>query len=338
MKFCKKCLLPETYPKLHLDSKGYCNVCVEHENKFRDFDPDNAERELRRKLEKERQTNNRFVVTCSGGIDSSYVLYLCKFKYGLDIVGANFDHGFQSMTAKENLRSLRRNLNIPITTIRPSLEVLYRLYRDFLLKTGDFCSPCCQGCCRSGFIVADRNNIKTIIHGGVAGSRVEFNVSGMLKHHYERFMNIIGDDYSNEELQDIVTPTEEFRKYNLISLPQYLHWDEKKIINLLGEELNWKPLPDGRTRYVDCLVANVADYFLQRKFGFSRQWMIVSANLRAGFIDFDEGRTMIKNKEEKISEEPGEAFDLLLNKIGLTRRQVDELPFYKREPVVKYLV
>jgi hypothetical protein len=337
MDFCRKCLLPETYPQFSLNSEGYCNACVAYEQKFKNYDPEKAEQELRKKLEEASKKNNTFVVTCSGGIDSSYVLYLCRTKYKLDIIGAHFDHGFQSNAAKENLHNLSKHLHFSTITVKPNAEVLHRLYRDFLLRTGEFCTPCCQGCCRAGFIVAGSRNIQTIIHGGVAGSRIEFNVLGMFKHHYERFMTVVGDDYSREELQDIVTPPDEIKKFNLISFPQYIYWDESEIINLLRNEFDWKPLPNGRTRHVDCLIADVADYFLQRKFGFSRQWMIVSAHIRAGFIDVEHGRIMIKDKEERISEEPRETIDMFLDTIRLTRKQISSLPFYTSEPAVKYL-
>jgi hypothetical protein len=337
MKFCKKCLLPETYPKLYLNSDGYCNVCVEYEKKFKNFDPHNTELELKRKLDQDSKNNHTFIVTCSGGIDSSYVLYLCKTKYKLNIIGANFDHGFQSDTAKQNLFNLSKILNIPITTVKPNFEIMYRLYRDFLLRTGDFCTPCCQGCCRSGFIVAEANNTQTIIHGGISGSRVEFNVLGMYKHHYERFMKIIGDDYKHEELKDIVTPTDEIKRFNLISLPQYANWDIRKIVRILKKELNWKAMPNGRTWRVDCLIADAADHFLQRKFGFSRHWMSISANLRAGIIDIEEARSLFKNHEEAIREEPKEAIDILLEKTALTKKQINELPFFNSEPAIKFL-
>jgi hypothetical protein len=337
MDFCKKCLLPETYPKLNLNSEGYCNVCVAYEQKFRNYDPRKAEQKLRKKLEEASKKNKKLVVTCSGGIDSSYVLYLCRTKYKLNIIGAHFDHGFQSKTAQENLHNLSKSLHFPVIIVKPNLHILYKLYRDFLLRTGDFCTPCCQGCCRAGFIVAKSHNIQTIIHGGVSGSRIEFNVLGMLKHHHARFMKIAGNDYSSVELQDIVTPAEEIEKFNLISFPQYIHWDEMEIIDLLKNKFNWQALPNGRTRYVDCLIADIADYFLQRKFGFSRQWMIVSANIRAGFIDPEDGRIMIKNKEERISKEPREMLDMFLDKIKLTRKQMNGIPFHTREPAVQYL-
>ena len=32
--FCKKCLLPETYPKLRINGKGVCNACESHQNKY----------------------------------------------------------------------------------------------------------------------------------------------------------------------------------------------------------------------------------------------------------------------------------------------------------------
>ncbi|MFH0920344.1 MAG: hypothetical protein V1913_08260, partial [Fibrobacterota bacterium] len=260
-------------------------------------------------------------------------MLLCRKKYNLNLLGANFNHGFQTDIAVANLKQLSERLNVPITTVTPDFNVLYRLYREFLIKTGDFCTPCCQGCCRAGFIVARQNRIRTIFHGGVSGSRVEFNVLGMLRHHYERVMKVIGTSYRASELERLLAPTQEIQDFSLVSLPQYEEWDERKIIRRLKDEMGWQALPDGRTRHVDCIVADVSDHLLQKKFGFSKQWMAISANLRAGFLDVEEGHQIIKYQEAHIAEEPKEAMDYLLEKLKLTRKEVYALPYYKSRPV-----
>ncbi len=336
MKFCNKWLLPETYPQIKLDDDGVCNVCEQYDEKWDNWDPLAAKKALETKIEKIHSQHRKVVITCSGGIDSSYVMLLCKNEFNLDIVGANFDHGFVTDVAKKNLDRIKKRLDIPIVTIEPDFEVMYRLYRDFLIRTGDFCTPCCQGCCRSGFIVAGKYNSRTIIHGGVSGSRVEFNVLGMLRHHYSRFMKHAADNYSPDELQNIVTYPDEISEFELISLPQFIDWDEDKIVKILQDEIGWEPMPDGRTRHADCLVAEASDYLLQKKFGFSKKWMTISANIRAGLIDIDCGRAMIKREEEKLLNEPA-AIDILLNRIKMSRQELYELPFYNSVPAVKYL-
>ncbi len=337
MKFCKRCLLPETYPKLKINEDGLCNACEQYDEKWKHFDPNKAKSEFEKRIREITKRGEKVVVTCSGGIDSSYVAFLCKRKYNLDVIGANFNHGFVTDTAKNNLARIRETLNIPIIEITPDLEIMYRLYRDFLLATGDFCTPCCQGCCRSGFIVARNNNARTIIHGGVSGSRVEFNVLGMLRHHYDRFMKYAKNNYPTDKLQKIVTPTSEISEFNLIALPQYFDWDEDNIIGILQKEIGWETMPNGRTRHVDCLVAEVSDFLLQKKFGFSKRWMTISANIRAGLIDTETGRIKIKEEEEKIQQEPVDAMNILLEKLKLTREELYSLPFYKCEPAVRYL-
>ncbi|MCD6595248.1 hypothetical protein J7L68_06210 [bacterium] len=337
MKFCKKCLLPETYPGIEFDDDGVCSVCRAYEKKWKNFNFELAEIECERKIKNAESQYGTVVVTCSGGLDSSYAILLMRKKFDSNVVGANFDHGFVSDTAKKNLNKISKILNVPIITIKPDFDVMYRLYRDFLIKTGDFCTPCCQGCSRSGFLVARQNNTKTIVHGGVSGSRVEFNVLGMLKHHYERFMRYTDNNYTPDELYNIVTPTDEIKKFELISLPQCFEWNENKIIDTLRRELDWEFLPDGRTRHIDCLIADVSDFLLQKKFGFSKKWMTISANIRAGIIDIEQGRESIKQTEEKLLDEPKDAMDLFLSKIEYTRKELYNLPFYIAEPAVKYL-
>ena len=337
MKFCKKCLLPETYPKIVLDEDGVCNVCRQYEQKWKDFDAAKSEKKFAKIVKDAERRYGKVVVTVSGGLDSSYAILLMRKKFGVEVVGANFDHGFVSDVAKQNLERIKRILGVNIVTIKPDFDTLYSLYRDFLLATGDFCTPCCQGVVRSGFLVARMHRTKTIVHGGVSGSKVEFNVLGMLKHHYERFMKYGGKNYPLEKLEKIATPPEEAKEFEVISMPQYLRWNEFEIVNTLKRELGWQSLPDGRTRHVDCLVADASDYLLQRKFGFSRRWMIISANIRAGFIDVEEGRDMIKREEGKLLTEPVESMSLLLEKLHLRRSDLYSLPHYVAEPAVKHL-
>jgi hypothetical protein len=336
MKFCSRCLLPESYPQLTLNERCVCNVCEQYDQKWKNWNAAKAKVAFEAKINTVRTQHKKVVITCSGGIDSSFAMLICKKAYDLDIVGANFNHGFVTDVAKRNLDRIKNKLDIPIINIEPDPDTMYRLYRDFLIKTGDFCTPCCQGCCRSGFIVADKFDTNTIIHGGVSGSRVEFNVLGMLRHHYDRFMKYAGDKYSATELQSIVTHPDEINRFDLISLPQYFEWDEAEIVETLRHEIGWESMPDGRTRHVDCIVAEASDYLLQKKFGFSKRWMTISANIRAGMIGIVHGRDLIREEEESFLTEPP-AVEFLLDAVKLSRAEFRKIPFYNAVPVFKYL-
>jgi hypothetical protein len=185
--------------------------------------------------------------------------------------------------------------------------------------------------------VAREYGTNTICHGGVSGSPVAFNVLGMLRHHYDRFMKVADKKDYNGRLREFATPDDEIKTFNLVSVPQFEPWDEEMIMQVLRHELGWKGMPGGRTRHVDCTVAEVSDHLLQRKFGFSKKWMGISARLRAGFVNKKTAKTMIIEEEEKISREPRAAMEIFLEKLELTRETVRALPFFRAEPVFRYL-
>ncbi|PIE52701.1 hypothetical protein CSA37_05600 [Candidatus Fermentibacteria bacterium] len=327
--------MPETYPGIKFSEKGICNVCNTYQKKWNDNNFEAEKKELEKIVQRLNDSGKPVLVTLSGGMDSAYAAYLAAGVYKLNVIGANFDNGFVTETAKRNLRKITEKLQIPITYIRTDRKALYKLYRAFLLRTGDFCTPCCQGCCCAGFSVAEDKGINTIIHGGVSGSRVEFNVLGMLRHHYERFMKYAGD-FSSRELKGIVSHPDTISQFELISLPRYVEWREDDILETVKRELDWEPLSDGETRHVDCSVSQVSDYLLARKFGYSKRWMTISANIRAGHVSLEKGLKSILEEETKVLEEPAEISELL-DSLGVSRKELEELPFYCTEPAIYHL-
>ena len=60
------------------------------------------------------------LVPISGGLDSTYVLYVCKKVYNLRTLAFNFNDGFQSEIAKENMKNSVKKLNVDFITSGPS--------------------------------------------------------------------------------------------------------------------------------------------------------------------------------------------------------------------------
>ena len=72
--YCKKCVMPDTKPDLHLDDEGVCNACRSYE-KRREVDWNARHKELLQVLEKYRNQdgcNWDCIVPVSGGKDSTY--------------------------------------------------------------------------------------------------------------------------------------------------------------------------------------------------------------------------------------------------------------------------
>ena len=133
MKRCSKCILPENFPEIHFDSKGVCNFCLNKtiimEGGYH-LSAEERER-LSRELEAILRMRNKkgpwdILVGMSGGKDSAILAMKLKEDYGLRVFGYTFDAGFNSNTAKENLKNILKKLHIA--------HIHYTLPRSLFLK------------------------------------------------------------------------------------------------------------------------------------------------------------------------------------------------------------
>ena len=113
---CKRCVLPETFPGVSLNSEGICNHCqaapelheIEESRKALAVQIEEAVREAKSSSDSDYDC----VVAYSGGKDSSYTLYHLKEKFGLNLLAVTIDNGFLSEQAIVNSRKLTASLGI----------------------------------------------------------------------------------------------------------------------------------------------------------------------------------------------------------------------------------
>jgi len=116
---CSRCIYDDTIPYITFDENGVCNYCYE-------FDKLNIEYpigekgwnnlySIAEKIKKHGRKNKYdLVVGVSGGCDSSYMLYLTKEKLGLRPLAVNFDNGWGTQIADDNLKKMCGGLNVDL--------------------------------------------------------------------------------------------------------------------------------------------------------------------------------------------------------------------------------
>ena len=114
MRRCSKCILPETYPNIRFNEDGVCNVCTHFETKWKNRDYLKKESELKKILAQYSRKKRRHhcIVPISGGIDSTFILYLVREVYGLNPLAVNYDNGFQSKQARKNIENAINKLDV----------------------------------------------------------------------------------------------------------------------------------------------------------------------------------------------------------------------------------
>jgi len=331
MKRCSKCILPETYPDIKFDEKGVCHKCHEAEQKYLTRDLGKLEGELKSIFDWAKKQNKRYdcVVPFSGGKDSSYTLYVCRKKYGLKVLAVNFSNGLRTPEALSNIENIVKKTDCAYACYGPSWELMKKLYREFLLKTGQFCFACDMGIWATVHRVAEQYDVPLIVSG--FSSQIESRGPKIYSYSNNLFRTIAQNVISNEEMSDFLEETagqkilrrvkhltlSRYRKQ--ISLPEYMVWDDKDIKQTIYDKLGWEKRQDGSSDHIDCLFAPMKNYLVVQKWGFGEKTTKYAAMARAGQLSREEA--LVRASQDESANKPP-VFETFLNLLDLTENDI----------------
>lgn len=119
---CTNCIMDTTDPNINFDERGWCDYCNNyHKNILPNWHPDaEGERELMKvidRIKKEGEGKSHdCIIGMSGGVDSSYVVYIAKEKFGLRPLIFHVDAGWNSQQAVNNIEKMVDGLNLDLHT------------------------------------------------------------------------------------------------------------------------------------------------------------------------------------------------------------------------------
>lgn len=340
MRRCTKCVLSENCPKIEFDENGVCNVCKEFNERWSRFKQDKAlrKKELDRIFSFYRNKGRKYdcLVPISGGLDSTYVLYICKKVYNLRTLAFNFNNGFQSEIAKQNIENAVKKLDVDFITSGPSWKIAKKLYALFFQKAGEFCTPCNLGIWSTSYKVAQDFSIPLVVSGSSNRISERLPEGGRIyQWSTSYFKEVIRGEIPTKDVKEYLHLPQNFHNSMLQSvsqrifpskniktlpLPDYLAWDIKLILKTLKSELNWKQRPD-KFHHIDCIMESVNDYFKQKKWGFSAA-IRYSMLVRNEQITRDEALRLTILEEKKNSQEPPE-LKLWLKLLNLSKKDLE---------------
>ena len=320
MKRCSRCILPETYPNISYDKKGVCSICSNFENTWKKKDYTKSKQELEKIFDFGRKKGKKYncLVPLSGGKDSTYVLYACKRIHNLEVLAVNFDNGFQSNHAKANMEKVVEKLDVDYISFGQNWDLMQKLYKIFLVKTGDFCTPCCVGIRSTVFRIAEKERIPLIVGGAV--DKLEITPSEIADHSQRTFKAVLKDEIPLKELENFLYPSfinKRLIKY--ISYPSYIDWDEKRILEIIKNELGWGE--GSANDHSDCLAASISNYIRYKKWGFARKTTKCSALVRDGQMS---RKTALKKIAIDETDEEPASMNYFLEQLDLTREDINK--------------
>ncbi len=139
MKFCKKCVMPDTRPGISFNEEGVCSACQCYE-KRKTVDWDKRYKELEALCDKYRGMNGDgydCAIAVSGGKDSHYQVDLMKNKLGMNPILFTVEDNFPMTEAGlHNIKNISEAFGCELISLKPNIRAQKKIMRYTFEKYG----------------------------------------------------------------------------------------------------------------------------------------------------------------------------------------------------------
>lgn len=292
---CTRCVMDSSDPAISFNHQGECNLCTEFLEKrakhnYQGFKSDEEFKKLVDTM-KLAGKGKKYdcVVGLSGGVDSSYVAYMCK-KNGLRVLAAHMDNGWNSNEAVQNIENIARKLDIDYESYVLDWEEFKDLQLSFLkASVPEAETPTDIALLAAIHQVANKHGIKYVISGG------NFATEGILPKfwHYNakdiRYLKHIQKTFGTKPLREfpLFGFAQEmyyklFKGIKIIYLLNYIPYNKNDAMALLTKELDWKYC--GGKHYESVYTGFIQSYYLVKKFGIDYRRATLATQICTGEI------------------------------------------------------
>jgi len=344
MRYCKKCLMPDTRPGIKFDKNGVCYPCLNAKKKKK-IDWAKRYEELVQLCTKHRRNDGGYdcIIPVSGGKDSWYQVYMMKREMQMNPLLVNVSNYSWTDTGKQNFFNMLKAFQCNIESLIISPEIARKMTRRAFERLG---SPTWyfDRCIYTWPLqVATEKNIPLVVYGEninyeYGGGFTEETPSAL-----EQVNNDVvkpyplkdwcGDGITMEDMQPCVPKTSgkwertnsglidntwQFKhKVAPIYLSYYVPWSGYNNMKK-ARELGFKTLEDThewiRQGYIeqydqiDSKGYLVHPWLKYPKYGHARVTDVASCWIREGRLKRDEGIRWVKAHDHKLDPEALEDF------------------------------
>ena len=140
MKYCQKCVMPDTRPGISFDEAGICSACQAYANRSK-VDYDKRNEELKALCDKYRGSNGPSGYDCmiavSGGKDSHFQVYVMKELLGMNPLLVTVEDNFPMTDAgMHNLKNISEVYGCDIISMKPNIRAQKEIMRHTFEKHG----------------------------------------------------------------------------------------------------------------------------------------------------------------------------------------------------------
>jgi N-acetyl sugar amidotransferase len=337
--------MDESAVDIVFDAEGVCNYCRDFEKKWRTGTSEvphaqvSCERLVRAIKNSRKGAKYDCVIGVSGGVDSSYVLYLAK-KSGLNPLAVHLDNGWNSELAVHNINSLVTSLDVDLYTHVIDWEENRDLQRSFLsANVIDIEMLMDNAMLALNYQVAREVGTRWIL----SGSNTATEGMAMPKN-----WNWLKFDSKNIRAIHKRFGTVPIKTHKLISVPGFLYnryirridwlpfldyFDYRKqdALDILQREVGYKPYP--YKHYESVFTRFYQGYILPKKFGVDKRRLHLSTLIMTGQMTREIAVVHLASSPYPDQEQMKSDYDFVLKKLGFS---VQEFAAYISEPPVPH--
>lgn len=342
---CSRCLMDETASGISFDAEGFCNFCTDYLNRTAKYHPDN-DQALTAKREKfierirldGKGKEYDCIVGVSGGVDSSYALYLAR-ESGLRPLAVHMDNGWDSELAAANIQYLVRGLDVDLFTYVIDWEEYRNLMQAFFnADVIDIELLYDNAMLAVNYSTAAKHGIKWILAGSntaTEGIRVpenwtwfkrdKKNILAIAKSHNTKIKTFPAIGTLNVAYYDLV------KKIRWMPFLDYFNYQRSEALNTLTNRFGYKPYP--YKHYESIFTRFYQGYLLPKKFGVDKRKAHLSALVLCGEMSREEGLRALEQIPYPSERELKDDIDYFLKKMHWS---ASELTAYLQRPEVAH--
>jgi len=336
VKVCSRCVMDTTASEIIFDQHGVCNFCHHYDNNLlKDvFSDKDGEVRIEKLIEqiKAKGKNNKYdcLIGISGGVDSSYVAYLVKKKYGLRVFAVHLDNGWNSELAVANVEQILKRLDIDLYTY----VLDWKEFRDIqisFLKSGisNIEIPTDHAIWALLIKTAAKMNIPYIIAGNNVVTESIMPESWLYGSKDSKLIKAIHDKFGKVKMKTYPRLTTfDYVKYLLVRgirwvpILNYIPYVKADAKKLLIDEMGWRDY--GGKHYESIFTRFFHAYYLPEKFGYDLRKSYLSAMICSGQISREDALIELQGPpapQELLVQDR----DYVIKKLGLTADEFNSI-------------
>ena len=323
---------------LQFDKRGWCQYCCNfYENILPNWHPDERGlKEIMPVIEKikveGKGRDHDCIIGISGGLDSSYVTYVAKEKFGLRPLMFHCDTGWNSDLGVSNIEKIIHGLGLDLVTEVVNWEEMKDLQRAFFRSQVSFQDqPQDLALFSAMYNFAAKNGFKYVITGG--NNSTECVRESLEWTYYSTDMVHVRDIHNRFGERPLKTfPTCDILKYRLyyrwvkgmrvVKLLDFVPYIKKDAIRTLSEKFGWQPYP--MKHYESRFTRFYESYWTPKKFGYDKRRAYLSSEILTGQLTRDQALQHLLTPE--LDEETmAHEFDYVATKLGWTVAEFEEI-------------